>query len=144
MRVLVCLDVLVMNPDYSVNEVSAKKIRTWREAGADVEFITKLNKFLDLKKIDDVLKDSGLEGVKVHKKMEGDKFQPVIEGIKPHLFIDCQGTLEEGISISEKFKPDYKLKRVLLESIEEIALLPDLPDELKDYAKEKAEAVSAE
>ena len=144
MRVLVCLDAVVLNADYSVNEVSAKKIRTWLEAGADVEFLTKLNKFLDLKKIDDVLKECGLDGAKVHKKMDDDKFQKVIEGIKPHLFIDCKGTLDDGGSISDKLKSDYKLKRLVLGSPEDIARLPDLPDELKDHVQEQAEAASAE
>lgn len=144
MRVLVCLDTLVMDSNYTINDVSVKKIRTWMEAGAEVEFITKINKFLDLKKIDDVLKEAGLEGAKVHKKMEDEKFQKVIELINPHLFIDCQGTLEEGVAISEKFKPDYKLKRLILKSTDEITRLPDLPEELKEYVKEQSEVVVSE
>jgi len=144
MRVLVCLDVAVQGENYLVNEVAAKKIRTWLEAGADIEFITKLNKFLDLKKIDDVLKEAGLDGATVHKRMDGEKFQKVIEGIKPHLFIDCQSSLEEGVSISDKLKDDYKVKRIVLKTMDEITRFPDLPDELKDYVQEQSEVVSVE
>ena len=144
MRVLVCLDLAVSGSDNTVNEVSAKKIKTWMEAGADIEFITKLNKFLDLKKVDDVLKEAGLEGAKVHKRMDGDKFQKVVEGIAPHLFIDCQGSFEEGLSISDRLKPDYKLKRLVLQTAEGIVKLPDLPDELKEYVKEQSEVVVSE
>ena len=137
MKVLICLDQVVLNSDFSTNESATKKIKTWLESGVDVEFITERNKFVELKKIDDILKDIGLDGAHIHKKMDDENFQEVVEKNMPKLFIECKSVDGIGGAISNKFKKDFKLKKVLLNSGDEIVRLPDLPDELKDFALEE-------
>lgn len=137
MKLLICLDRAVLADDFSINENAIKKIRIWLEAGADVEFLTKKNTFMDLKKIDDVLKEVGLGDAEVHKKMDNEKFQEVIEKNKPHLFIDCRDGVENGVAVSDQLKKDFNLKKIILNSGDEMLRLPDLPEELKDYVREE-------
>ena len=137
MKILICLDYVVLNQDLSINEVAVKKIKTWLEGGVNVEFITKRNKFVDLKKIDDILKEVGLDGAPIHKKMEGEKFQGVIEKNMPQLFIECLNEDNEDGNISARLTKGFKLKKVILNNSDDINRLPDLQNELKDYSMEE-------
>jgi len=139
MKILVLLENLVLQPEngYAVVEPSMKKIRKWLEAGADVEYLTSINKFLELKKIDDRFHEIDLPDAKVHKKQETEKFKEVFELVNPSVFIDLKGSLDGVKSISDQMNNDKKIISIVLEEVAKILSLPDYPEELKDIKKEE-------
>jgi hypothetical protein len=73
MKILILLENLTLKPaeNYAVVEASIKKIRKWLEAGAEVEYLTAINKFLELKKVEDCFHyNLELPDVKIRKKQE--------------------------------------------------------------------------
>lgn len=138
MKILVLLENLVLMPadNYSVVEATMQKIRKWLDAGADVEYLTSINKFLELKKIDDCFHDIDLPGAKVHKKQETEKYKEVLAEVAPSFFIDLAGSLDGEKNISSQIGHEKKIGVIVLAAVGEISKLPDYPEELKDYLEE--------
>jgi len=139
MKILVLLENLVLNPnaDYAVIESTMNKIHKWLDAGAEVEYLTGINKFLELKKIDDRFHDLDLPDAKVHKKQETEKFKEVLELVSPSFFIDLKGSLDGEKDISSQLNGERKFMAIVLEDLAEMTKLPDYPEELKDYLEEE-------
>jgi len=146
MKILILLENLTLNPadNYSVNELTMKKIHKWLDAGATVEYLTSINKFLELKKIDDCFHDVlDLPDAKVHKKQETEKFKEVVEEINPGVFIDLKGSADGEKSISQQLGKS-KIPVVELQSIEDVMRLPDYPEEIKKYIEDNEKVEEAE
>ncbi|KKQ79993.1 MAG: hypothetical protein UT02_C0018G0007 [Parcubacteria group bacterium GW2011_GWC2_38_7] len=138
MKILVLLENLVLNPnaDYAVIESSMNKIHKWLDAGAEVEYLTSISKFLELKKIDDRFHDLDLPDAKVHKKQETEKYKEVLASVSPQVFIDLKGSLDGEKNISSQLDSSKNVVDIVLKEVSEISKLPDFPEELKDYLEE--------
>jgi hypothetical protein len=145
MKILILLENLTLNPaeNYAVNESTMKKIQKWLDAGATVEYLTGINKFLELKKIDDKFHELDLPDAKVHKKQETEKFKEVLESVSPGVFIDLKGSADGEKSISQQLGKG-KIPTVELQTTEEILKLPDYPEEIKKYIEDTEKVEEAE
>ena len=66
MKILIFIENIVLNSDLSIKGKAKEKITTWIEGGAEVEFLTGIKGFIELKKLDDALKELGMSNPKVH------------------------------------------------------------------------------
>jgi hypothetical protein len=86
---------------------AAEKILDWLTDGVEVEFVTSIHKFMELKKLDDILKDMGLHNPKVHSKPENKKFIDFVKDIKPALVIENENNCGDEKTLKERLKPEH-------------------------------------
>ncbi|MFH0988018.1 MAG: hypothetical protein V1763_01460 [Parcubacteria group bacterium] len=104
-----------------------KKVRTWSDNGATVEFLTDANRFLELKNVDDRLISLGATEPKIHSLSDGEKLEDAVIKVKPTIFIGETVTLDPELKINSIAVPEFGL----------IANLPDDVEDLKELGKPK-------
>ena len=143
MKILIFLKDNVINlEDFTPVSGAAEKITEWITNGADVEFLTGVHKFMEVKKIDEAIKALGVSNPIIHAKPENEKFHKFVETLEPNEFIENKKNSGEEKSISSRLDPELKIYGIVMEAGAEIELLPGNPAELKDYGKAEEEAVA--
>ena len=125
---------------YVLIKDAVKKVNNWVENGAEVEYLTSRKKFLEIKQITDVLKDSGLPGInKVHARQGDEEYKEVVERIKPNILIedDCASIGGENELASLKLDSELKIKVIVVPEFGGIDELPDDLDDLKIFGDEE-------
>lgn len=116
---------------------SAEKINTWIERGAEVEFVSGVSKFAEVKKMNDKLKELGLSDLKIHAKHEADKLMDLVEEVKPRIFILNEASAKGEKPIAEQAqKEDFKVTVVMLEPKIGLEVLPEEMEDLKLYGQD--------
>ena len=145
MKILIFLEgnVLQSETDFTPIKEVGKKLTTWIENGGEVEFLTRVHKFTELKKLDDTLKDLGVDHPKIHAMPEGENCCDSVEEIEPNIFIENKENSGTEKLISDKLDPAMKIGTLVLEPRQGLDLLPDNLEELKLMTEEEAVAPAA-
>ncbi|MFA6537465.1 MAG: hypothetical protein WCT18_03635 [Patescibacteria group bacterium] len=134
MKILIFVEKNIIGLDHEVVVGVKEKLNHWIENGAEIEFLTGINKFMALKKLDDQIKEFGFSKPKIHDKKDEEKFVNVIRKIKPDLLIEKVGNSDEAKTFKEKLPGEIKV--LLLEEDATLELLSDDPKELLAMASE--------
>jgi len=135
MKLLIFVEKNIFNDNRQIIFGVKEKLAKWLENGAEIEFLTGINKFLDLKKLDDQIKELGFSSPKIHSKKDEESFAEVILNAKPDLLIEKIGNSDEAKTLKEKLPG--KVKVLLLEADAGLELLSDDPKELLVIASEE-------
>ncbi|NQT50009.1 hypothetical protein HQ571_04905 [Candidatus Kuenenbacteria bacterium] len=136
MKILIFLKDNVLNlNDFTPISGAAEKVTEWISNGAEVEFITGVHKFMEVKKIDEALKVLGVSNPVIHAKPENEKFHRFVAELEPNVLIENKQNSGEEKTVSSKLDPELKIHGIVMESGAEIELLPGDPSELKHYGK---------
>jgi len=131
MKILVFLDKNIFSADTSleISENIVMKINEWLENGGEVEFLTESNKFMDLKKINEAIKSSGLPALTLHSKQDSEKLTAVILDAKPQVFIESTLNAVDGVPVAKRLPAENKIVSIVIPAGESLV---DLSSKLED------------
>ncbi len=135
MKIVVFIEKLIIDSNNNPLNGVKEKLNEWLLRGAEIEFITGINKFLELKKLNETIKDLGFANPKIHSKKDDEKFMEIIKEVQPNLLIEKIGNSDEAKPLKEKIIKE-KTKVLLLEEDADLTLLSDDPEELLVIASE--------
>lgn len=142
MKILVFIENNVLTPeDLGPVTGAANKLQNWISNGVEVEFITGIHKFLDLKKVDEAIQKLGVSHPIIHARAEGEKYIDIVREVKPNILLENETNSGEEKKVSDKLKPEDKVSCILLTSEKGLDSLPVDLDELKDLSEEEVETV---
>lgn len=139
MKILICLEGNILDPknDFAFVKEANKKVNNWVEKGAQVEFLTDVSKFVEVKKLNDKLKEMNLGELKIHAKQENERFVDLLNEVKPNVFIENKENSSEEQSIAERADESLQMNAILLEPLQGIDHLPDDLEDLKEFGKKE-------
>jgi len=134
MKVLSFLEKNILQPKtLEPREVLRKKLAKWIENGVEMEFITGISKFLDLKKANESLKKMDVDSPVVHSKQNDKDFIDLVKKISPDVLIENVDSLDSEQTVCSKLEnsDDIDTFGMLISDPKEILDMPDTPDKLK-------------
>ncbi len=140
MKILIFVENNVLNSNnFEPIEGAKEKIQEWMGLGAQVEFITGIYKFLDLKNLTDEIKKLDISEPKIHAKQEGEKYLDIIDQVSPDILIENEFNSGEEKLCKDRIKPETKIACIVLRSGQSLKNLAVDPKEIKEDALEKDE-----
>jgi len=136
MKILIFIEGNILDQKFEPIKSSIKKIQTWIENGAEVEYITMNSGFVELKKMTDKLKELGLSAEKIHAKQNNEKYTEIVENEAANILIENQDNCENDKCVGERLDEELKVKSIILDKDFGIDHLPDSLDELKAFNEE--------
>jgi hypothetical protein len=137
MKILIFLGGIIFDVDNKPISDSIKKINTWIESGADVQFLTKRNGFVELKSLKDACKENGLNTEHIHARLGDMKFVDMVEDYKPRVLIETQASGEKDQPIGARVNQEMRIHSILVKAGIGLDDLPDKPEELTLWGEEK-------
>ncbi len=112
---------------------AARKLRVWKEAGAEVFYLTSRRRTEEISQIQKVLQDNRFPKGELLHREENEEYSDVAERLNPDILIedDCEsiGGLDEMTITYIKPKIKKKIKSI---PVKEFGGIDHLPDNLED------------
>ena len=142
MKILLFIENNVLNSD-DLSPVTgvASKVQGWISNGAEVEFVTGIHKFLDLKKVDEAIQKLGVSHPKIHARAEGEKYINIVREVKPNILLENETNSGEEKKVADRLKPEDKVNCIFLTGEKGVDSLPVDKDALRDISEEDGEVV---
>jgi hypothetical protein len=109
---------------------AVKKLKTWKEKGCEISYLTSRILQSEIKQVEEVLKKFNFpNGTLYHRKKE-EEYKDVVERLRPDIFIDDDCESIGGNDIKKLVNPKLNIKIIIVKEFSGIDHLPDKPEKL--------------
>jgi len=112
---------------------AVKKIKTWKEKGCEISYLTSRRLRNEIKQVEGVLKKFNFPKGTLYYRKKGEEYKNVVERLRPDIFIDDDCESIGGNDIKKLVNPKLNIKIVIIKEFGGIDFLPDEPKELLKY-----------
>jgi hypothetical protein len=110
---------------------AAQKLQTWKQAGAEIVYLTSLRNPADIQKVRDVIIKNDLPDGEVFYRLEGEEYEDVAERVLPDILIEdnCESIGGE-VEMTYPHIRAYIRKKIKSIVVKEFGGVDHLPDSL--------------
>jgi hypothetical protein len=110
---------------------AAQKLQTWKQAGAEIAYLTSLRESADIEKVNEVLIKYDLPAGEVFYRQAGEEYEDVAERVLPDIFIEnnCESIGGE-VEMTYPHIRAYIKKKIKSIVVKEFGGVDHLPDGL--------------
>jgi hypothetical protein len=113
---------------------AVKKIKTWKEKGCEISYLTSRRLQREIKQVEEVLKNFNFpKGTLYYRKRE-EEYKDVVERLGPDIFIDDDCESIGGNDIKKLVNPKLNIKVIIVKEFDGIDYLPEEPEDLLKYS----------
>jgi hypothetical protein len=113
---------------------AVKKIKTWKEKGCEISYLTSRRLRKEIKQVEDVLKKFNFPKGTLYYRKRGEEYKDVVEKLRPDIFIDDDCESIGGNDIKKLVNPKLNIKIIIVKEFEGIYHLPEEPENLLKYS----------
>lgn len=137
MKISIFIESIILDNEFKPIDGVVEKLNTWIEKGAEISYLTRINKFMEFKKLSDQMDDLGFSIKNIKTKQDNEKFIDIVSEIQPRILIERLGSSEDKKTVGEKLKTEFKFNSIILDDEQNLADLPDDLEELKTFGEKK-------
>jgi len=138
MKILIFIEGNILDETLNPISKSIEKLNTWIEKGAEVEYLTGVYKFVELKKMTDKMEELGFSGKNIHARQPNEKYEEIVENeAKPRVLIENKDNSGETKTVGEKMNEEIKCTKIVLEVKQGLDNLPEDLEDLKHFGEKE-------
>ena len=112
---------------------AVKKLKTWKEKGCKISYLTSRKSRSEIKQVERVLKKFNFPKGTLHYRKRGEEYKDVIERLIPDIFIDDDCESIGGNDIKKLVNPELNIRIIIVKEFDGIDYLPNEPEDLMKY-----------
>jgi len=109
---------------------AVKKLKTWKEKGCKISYLTSRRLQSEIKQVEEVLKKFNFPKGTLYFSKKGEEYKDTVERLRPDIFIDDDCESIGGNNIKEVINPKLNIKIIIVKEFGGIDHLPDKPEKL--------------
>jgi len=113
---------------------AVKKIKTWKEKGCEISYLTSRRLKSEIKQVGEILKKFNFPKGTLHYRKMGEEYKDVVERLRPNIFIDDDCESIGGNDIKKLVNPKLNIKIIIVKEFGGIDHLPDGPKDLLNFS----------
>jgi len=113
---------------------AVKKIKTWKEKGCEISYLTSRRLQREIKQVEEVLKKFNFPKGTLYYRKKGEEYRDVVERLRPDIFIDDDCESIGGNNIKEIINQKLNIKIVIVKEFGGIDYLPEEPRDLLNFS----------